>query len=570
MTQANDIVIVSGVRTAIGTFNGSLKHTHQHDLGAAVIREAIARAGIAPQDIDETIVGNVGQIAESGFIARICQLRAGIPQESTAYSVNRQCGSGLQALADGMMQLQSGQAEVVVACGTENMTQLPYYLRKARDGYRMGHGELEDGLISILTWPEGPYHNGITAENVAQRFGITREAMDDFAWSSQQKALKAIAEGRFREQILALEVPDGKKATRLFATDEHPRDTPREKLATLRPAFKADGVVTAANSSGINDGAAALVMMTRQQAEKRGLTPRMRIRGWAVAGCGAEIMGFGPSPATRRLMDRLNDGYRMGHGELEDGLISILTWPEGPYHNGITAENVAQRFGITREAMDDFAWSSQQKALKAIAEGRFREQILALEVPDGKKATRLFATDEHPRDTPREKLATLRPAFKADGVVTAANSSGINDGAAALVMMTRQQAEKRGLTPRMRIRGWAVAGCGAEIMGFGPSPATRRLMDRLNIDVQSIDLIELNEAFAAQALAVMNDLRLDPARVNVNGGAIALGHPVGASGAILPVKLMYEMARSGARTGLVTMCIGGGQGISMLFEREGA
>ena len=364
MTQANDIVVVSGVRTAIGTFNGSLKHTHQHDLGAAVIREAIARAGLAPQDIDETIVGNVGQIAESGFIARICQLRAGIPQESTAYSVNRQCGSGLQALADGMMQLQSGQAEVVVACGTENMTQLPYYLRKARDGYRMGHGELEDGLISILTWPEGPYHNGITAENVAQRFGITREAMDDFAWSSQQKALKAIAEDRFREQILALEVPDG--------------------------------------------------------------------------------------------------------------------------------------------------------------------------------------------------------------MVTAANSSGINDGAAALVMMTRQQAEQRGLTPRMRIRGWAVAGCGAEIMGFGPSPATRRLMDRLNMDVHAIDLIELNEAFAAQALAVMNDLRLDPARVNVNGGAIALGHPVGASGAILPVKLMYEMARSGARTGLVTMCIGGGQGISMLFEREGA
>lgn len=155
-------------------------------------------------------------------------------------------------------------------------------------------------------------------------------------------------------------------------------------------------------------------------------------------------------------------------------------------------------------------------------------------------------------------------------MVTAANSSGINDGAAALVMMTAQQAEQRGLTPRMRIRGWAVAGCGAEIMGFGPSPATRRLMDRLNMDVHAIDLIELNEAFAAQALAVMNDLRLDPARVNVNGGAIALGHPVGASGAILPVKLMYEMARSGARTGLVTMCIGGGQGISMLFEREGA
>lgn len=164
------------------------------------------------------------------------------------------------------MQLQSGQAEVVVACGTENMTQLPYYLRKARDGYRMGHGELEDGLISILTWPEGPYHNGITAENVAQRFGITREAMDDFAWSSQQKALKAIAEVAFASRSWPLRCRTA-KATRLFATDEHPRDTPREKLATLRPAFKADGVVTAANSSGINDGAAALVMMTRQQAE---------------------------------------------------------------------------------------------------------------------------------------------------------------------------------------------------------------------------------------------------------------------------------------------------------------
>ncbi|WP_024558987.1 thiolase family protein [Franconibacter pulveris 1160] len=396
MKNPNDIVIVSGVRTAIGAFNGSFAHTHQHDLGAAVIREAVARAGIAPEEVDEVVVGNVGQVAESGFIARVCQLRAGLPKETTAYSVNRQCGSGLQAIADGMMAIQTGQANVVVACGTENMTQLPYYLRQARDGYRMGNGVLEDGLISILTWPEGPYHNGMTAENVAERFNISRDAMDDFAWSSQQKALKAIAEGYFREQILGIEVPDGKKATRLFDTDEHPRNTPREKLASLRPAFKKEGVVTAANSSGINDGAAALVLMTRDQAEKRGLTPRMRIKGWAVAGCGAEIMGFGPAPSTRRLMDKLG------------------------------------------------------------------------------------------------------------------------------------------------------------------------------LDIQSVDLIELNEAFAAQALAVMNDLKLNPARVNVNGGAIALGHPVGASGAILPVKLMYEMERRGARTGLVTMCIGGGQGISMLFEREGA
>ncbi|MEX6233251.1 thiolase family protein [Providencia hangzhouensis] len=394
MKQANDIVIVSGVRTAIGTMGGSFANTHQHDLGAAVIREAVKRAGIAPEDVDEVIVGNVGQIAESGFIARICQLRAGLPKETTAYSVNRQCGSGLQALADGMMLLQTGQSDVVVACGTENMTMLPYYLRKARYGYRMGNDVLEDGLTSILTWPEGPYHNGMTAENVAEQFNITREEMDDFAWDSQQKALKAIQAGYFADQILPVEIPEGRKGTRIFDTDEHPRDTPREKLAKLRPAFKADGVITAANSSGINDGAAALVMMRREEAEKRGLKPRMKVVDWAVAGCEAAIMGFGPAPATRRLMEKLK------------------------------------------------------------------------------------------------------------------------------------------------------------------------------MDVKDIDLIELNEAFAAQAIAVMNDLSLDSTKVNVNGGAIALGHPVGASGAILPVKLMYEMERRQVTTGLVTMCIGGGQGISMLFERE--
>lgn len=394
MKQANDIVIVSGVRTAIGTMGGSFANTHQHDLGAVVIREAVKRAGIAPEDVDEVIVGNVGQIAESGFIARICQLRAGLPKETTAYSVNRQCGSGLQALADGMMLLQTGQSDVVVACGTENMTMLPYYLRKARYGYRMGNDVLEDGLTSILTWPEGPYHNGMTAENVAEQFNITREEMDDFAWDSQQKALKAIQAGYFSDQILPVEKPEGRKGTRIFDTDEHPRDTPREKLAKLRPAFKTDGVITAANSSGINDGAAALVMMRREEAEKRGLKPRMKVVDWAVAGCEAAIMGFGPAPATRRLMEKLK------------------------------------------------------------------------------------------------------------------------------------------------------------------------------MDVKDIDLIELNEAFAAQAIAVMNDLSLDSTKVNVNGGAIALGHPVGASGAILPVKLMYEMERRQVTTGLVTMCIGGGQGISMLFERE--
>jgi acetyl-CoA C-acetyltransferase len=393
MKNANDIVVVSGVRTAIGTMGGSFKDTHQHDLGAAVIREAVARAGLQPAQIDEVVVGNVGQIAESGFIARICQLRAGLPNETTSYSVNRQCGSGLQAIVDCMLELQTGNAEITVACGTENMTQLPHYIRKARYGYRLGHGELEDGIVSILTWPEGPYHNGMTAEFVAERFHISREAMDEFAWCSQQKALVAIKEGYFTSQILPLEVREGKNS-------------------------------------------------------------------------------------------------------------------------------------------------------------------------------RLFATDEHPRDTPKEKYAQLKPAFKKDGTVTAATSSGINDGAAALVVTTRANAEKLGLPIRMVIRGWAVAGCEAEIMGFGPAPATRKLMQKLNMSVHDIDLIELNEAFAAQSLAVINDLELDPAKVNVNGGAIALGHPVGASGAIIAVKLMYEMERRGVNTGLATMCIGGGQGISMLFERE--
>ncbi len=393
MKNANDIVVVSGVRTAIGTMGGSFKDTHQHDLGAAVIRESVARAGLQPAQVDEVVVGNVGQIAESGFIARICQLRAGLPNETTSYSVNRQCGSGLQAIVDCMLALQTGNAEIAVACGTENMTQLPYYIRKARYGYRLGHGELEDGIISILTWPEGPYHNGMTAEFVAERFNISREAMDEFAWHSQQKALAAIKEGYFTSQILPLEVREG-------------------------------------------------------------------------------------------------------------------------------------------------------------------------------KSSRLFAVDEHPRDTPKEKYAQLKPAFKQGGTVTAATSSGINDGAAALVLTTRANAEKLGLPIRMAIRGWAVAGCEAEIMGFGPAPATRKLMQKLNMSVHDIDLIELNEAFAAQSLAVINDLALEPSKVNVNGGAIALGHPVGASGAIISVKLMYEMERRGVNTGLATMCIGGGQGISMLFERE--
>jgi acetyl-CoA C-acetyltransferase len=395
MNNLKEVVVVSGVRTAIGTFGGSLKDIHQTDLAGLVIKEAVKRAGIEDKLVDEVIVGNVGQIAENGFIGRMCSLKAGLPLETTAYSVNRQCGSGLQAIADGLMEIQTGNAEIVAACGTENMSQLPYYVKGARFGYRMGHGQFEDGLLTILTWPMGPYHNGITAENVAERFNVTREQQDIFALSSQEKAVKAIDEGKFKEEILPVEISLGKGKTAMFDTDEHPR---------------------------------------------RGLT--------------------------------------------------------------------------------------------------------------------------------LEKLAKLRPVFKEGGSVTAANASGINDGAAAVVLMSREKAEQLGLQPILTIKGFAVAGNEPEIMGFAPALSTKKLLNKLNLKVQDIDLIELNEAFASQSIAVINDLQLDMNKVNVNGGAIALGHPVGATGVILTVKLMYEMKKQNAKLGLVTMCIGGGQGISMLFENN--
>jgi acetyl-CoA C-acetyltransferase len=282
-----------------------------------------------------------------------------------------------------------------------------------------------------------------------------------------------------------------------------------------------------------------------------------------VVACGTENMTQLPFYVRKGRY-----GYNMGHGTLEDGLISILTWPEGPYHNGMTAENVAERFDISREEMDDFAVSSQLKAAQAIESGLFKDEIIPVEIKTGRKETRLFETDEHPRAVDREKLASLRPVFKEGGSVTAANASGINDGAAAVVLMKRAKALELGLTPRLTIRGWSVAGCEAEIMGFGPAPATKKLLKKFNLEANQVDLYEINEAFAAQALAVMKDLQLDEQRVNVNGGAIALGHPVGATGTILTVKLMYEMERRNANTGIITMCIGGGQGISMLFERE--
>lgn len=318
--------------------------------------------------------------------------KAGLEKETTAYSVNRQCGSGLQAIVDGALEILTGNSEVVVACGTENMSRLPYYVTNVRNGYRMGHQQLEDGLLDILTWPLGPFHNGMTAENVADKYNISREDQDKFALSSQEKMIKAQDEGKFKEEIIPVEVVN-KKETVIIDTDEHP---------------------------------------------KRGLT--------------------------------------------------------------------------------------------------------------------------------LEKLGKLKPAFKTGGSVTAGNSSGINDGAAAVVMTTEEKAKELGAKPLMEFVGYAVAGNEAELMGFGPALSTKKLLKKLNMDVKDLDLVELNEAFASQSLAVIRDLGLDENIVNVNGGAISHGHPVGATGCILTVKMMHEMKRRNAKLGLITMCIGGGQGISAIFR----
>jgi acetyl-CoA C-acetyltransferase len=388
-----EVVIVSYARTAIGTMGGTIKEVHAADLGADAIKEAVVRAGISNEDVEEVVMGCVGQVAENAFIARMCALRAGIPSSSTAYTVNRLCGSGLQAINNAVQQIQSGNAEIVVAGGTENMDQLPYYVRKGRYGYRFGHSQLEDGLLTALTDPFGNYAMGVTAEKVAERFNISREEQDEFAYESQVKAIEAIEKGYFKEQIVPIEVKGRRGEVSIFDTDEHPR-----------------------------------------------------------------------------------------------------------------------------------------------------------------------------RGTTIEKLAKLKPAFKEGGSVTPGNSSGINNGAAALVLMTSEKAEELGLTPIAYVREQAVAGVEPEIMGFAPAPAVKKLLKKANLTLNDIDLMELNEAFAAQSLAVIKDLEIDREKVNVNGGAIALGHPIGASGGIITVKLLDELKRRGLRRGISTMCIGGGQGIATIFE----
>jgi acetyl-CoA C-acetyltransferase len=280
----------------------------------------------------------------------------------------------------------------------------------------------------------------------------------------------------------------------------------------------------------------------------------------AVAG-GAEVMSRAP-----HILPALRFGQRMGDAAAVDMMTGALTCPFGTGHMGITAENVAAEHGIAREAQDAFALESQIRAARAIAEGRFEAQILPVEVKT-RKGPVLFATDEHPKATSAEALAALRPAFRKDGSVTAGNASGINDGAAALVLARADAADRLGLTPRARVIGYAHAGVRPEVMGIGPVPAVKALLARTGLAVADFDVIESNEAFAAQALAVSAALGLDPAKVNPNGGAIALGHPVGATGAIILVKALAELERTGGRRALATMCIGGGQGIALAIER---
>ncbi|MDQ0337360.1 acetyl-CoA C-acetyltransferase [Caldalkalibacillus uzonensis] len=390
-----DVVIAGYARTPIGTMGGSLKDVHAADLGAITVKEALKRSEIEAGLIDEVIIGCVGQIAENAFIARMVALKAGLPTSSNAYAVNRLCGSGLQAINSAVQLIQTGHADVVVAGGTENMDQYPYYIRKGRYGYRFGHDQLEDGLLTALTDPFGHYAMGVTAEIVAKRFGISREEQDQFAFESIQKAIHAIDNGYFQEQIVPVEVKGRKGDVTIFDQDEHPR-----------------------------------------------------------------------------------------------------------------------------------------------------------------------------RGTSLEKLAKLKPAFEKNGTVTAGNSSGINDGAAALVLMSREKAEELGIKPVAVVREQAVAGVDPEIMGIGPAPAVRKVLSKAGLTLDDIDLVELNEAFAAQAVAVIKDLELDPDKVNVNGGAIALGHPIGATGAIITIKLLEELKRRQLKQGICTMCIGGGQGIATIFEME--
>lgn len=393
--MARKVVLAEACRTAIGVMGGQFANTSAVELGTIVIKEALKRAGVSPDQVDEVYMGNVIQAGNGQNPARQAAVYAGIPNEVPATTINVLCGSGLHCVNLAAKLIAAGDADIIVAGGMENMTMAPYMLRNGRYGYRMGNATIEDAMIRDgLTDAFHNYHMGITAENICEQWGLTREELDEFAAWSQNKCEKAMAEGKFKDEIVPVEVKK-KKETILVDTDEGPRK------------------------------------------------------------------------------------------------------------------------GITKEG-----------------------------------------------------LAKLRPAFKKDGMVTAGNASGINDGAAALIVMSEEKAKELGVTPMATWIGGELAGCDPAIMGIGPVYSTRKVMKKLGMEIGDFDLIEANEAFAAQSVAVGKDLGFDLSKLNVNGGAIALGHPVGCSGARILVSLLYEMQKEDVHTGLATLCVGGGMGCSAVVKRD--
>lgn len=391
-----DVVIVAATRTAVGSFQGSLANVPAVELGATVIRALLAQTGVAPAEVDEVILGQVLTAGAGQNPARQAAVKAGLPHEVPALTLNKVCGSGLKAVQLAVQAIRCGDAEIVIAGGMENMSLVPYVLPKVRSGLRLGHAELVDSMISDGLW------------------------------------------------------------------------------------------------------------------------------------------------------DAFND-----------------------YHMGQTAENLVQKYQLSREAQDAFAARSQQRAAAAVESGRFREEITPVAIPQRKGEPLLFDTDEGIRaDTTAEGLARLRPAFAKDGSVTAGNASSLNDGAAAVLVMSATRAAALGLMPLAHIAAYASAGVDPAIMGIGPVSATRKTLEKAGWQLADLDLIEANEAFAAQALAVGQELGWDDEKVNVNGGAIALGHPIGASGCRVLVTLLHELRRREGRRGLATLCIGGGQGVALAVERR--
>jgi acetyl-CoA C-acetyltransferase len=394
MENGREVVVLSGVRTAIGDYAGSLKDLAPTELAARVVREAVSRAKVAPEDVGHVVFGNVIHTEPKDmYLSRVATLNGGLPQGTPALTLNRLCGSGLQAIVSASQSILLGDADVTLAGGAESMSRGGYLVPSARFGARMGDAQMLDMMVGALTDPFDVQHMGITAENVAAKWGISRGMQDELAVESNRRAANAIAKGYFKEQILPIELKS-KKGPVLFDTDEHPR---------------ADASV--------------------------------------------------------------------------------------------------------------------------------------------------------------EGLAKLRAVFQKDGTVTAGNASSINDGAAAVVLAERGVAEKKGLKPLARLVAYGHAGVDPKFMGIGPVPAVKKALERAKLRIEDIDVIESNEAFAAQACAVAKDLGFDMKKTNPNGGAVALGHPIGATGCILTIKAIYELQRTGGRYGLVTMCIGGGQGIAAILER---